>query len=134
MNILGFDLVTLLLIVVGVVFGILAIRWFVAYLNSGGDDRLQEATNRTARWLGAVVAGIGFTIGVGLTQGVDVIGMFFDFLGQHFFLASNLGGIGLGALALNGTISLSTSQYVGLTMAFAALAYFAAEYYEVRMS
>jgi hypothetical protein len=108
------NLVELGLIGVGVVAAVLFGRFLVAAVNTEGD--LSESLGRTGMWAGMVLGGLVAASATGIANFGDIFAGFIGFVGSHPFVVSNLGGIGLGALSLSGTVSLSTSQYVGLAL------------------
>lgn len=101
------------LIGLGAAVGVLLVRFLIAAANTGD---LSESAQRTGMWAGMVVGGLFSASMTGLMNFGDVLGGFFGFVGTHPFVASNLGGIGLGALSLSGLVSLSASQYVGIAL------------------
>jgi hypothetical protein len=108
------NLLELALIGVGVVVLVLLGRFLVAAVNTEGD--LSESLGRTGVWAGMILGGLVAASATGIANFGDIIGGFVNFVASHPFVASNLGGISLGALSLSGTVSLSTSQYVGLAL------------------
>lgn len=80
------------------------------------EDDASEALDNTFQWAAAGIAAFAGAVGVGLVQFADVAGMVAMFLGQHPFAASNLGIAGLGAAVMSGLLSLTVSQYLGISL------------------
>ncbi|MBO4248374.1 hypothetical protein IL252_11170 [Halomicrobium sp. IBSBa] len=101
----------------GALFGVLALvfvgRYAVAYARS---DDFEVAWDRTTQWTMAVAMGLGAAVSTGLIQLGDLLAAGFEFVVGHPFAVSNLGITGLGAGALSGVVSLSSSQFVGLAV------------------
>jgi hypothetical protein len=121
----------LFIIVFGGAILLVAGRYIAAYLNApeSTDDRIQWASNRTARWLGMMVGGVITAAGIAIVNGVDIVAMGTQFVAGHPFVVSNLAGIGLGAGALSGVLQLTTDQYIGLAMMLVAAVFIASEVY-----
>ena len=112
------DLVAGILGGVAVLGLLVGLRWLVAYLRADGDSPLRTAFSRTGKWSMALVGGVGGASALGVLSLADVAGQLFAFVAGHPYCAVNLGTIGLGAGVLSGVLSLSTSQYIGVAVAF----------------
>lgn len=110
-----------------VVFGILAARFLVAYLEerqrrSGrASDDVVDAADRTARWGAVVVMGILGALATGIVQFADVIDMATQFIASHPFGVSNVLAIGLGWLGING--ALTGEQYLGVAFGLVGITF-----------
>lgn len=80
------------------------------------EDDTNEALENTFKWAAGGIAAFAGAVGVGMVQFADVAGMIAMFLGQHPFAASNLGIAGLGAAVMGGLLSLTWSQYLGISL------------------
>lgn len=114
---------------------IVAVRWLTAWLRARMGDAekapdasaVEFASDRTARWVGTVIAGIAGAVGIGLVQFADVVGMATMFLGQHPLAAVYAGVAGLGALVIEGFVSMSGERYLGVALAVLGLVMVAIE-------
>lgn len=93
---------------------LVGVRFLVA-LASGEDPR--EAVEITGRWSFGLVGAAGAAGAVGLVQLADVLGMFTMFVGTHPLASSNAAVAGLGAFVIGGFLSLSPTQYLGVSVA-----------------
>lgn len=88
-------------------------RFLIAYARS---DDLSVSWDRTTEWVTAIAMGIGGAVTMGLVQFGDLIGMAVEFIVSHPYFVSNFGITGLGAGALSGLFTLTTSQFVGIAV------------------
>ena len=109
---------------VAILGAVVLLRFGVAYARS---EDLSVSWDRTTKWVTGVAMAIAGAVSLGLVQFGDLIGMGFEFIVGHPYFVSNFGVAGLGAGALSGVISLTTSQYVGIALALIGVVFLVVE-------
>lgn len=109
---------------VAILGAVVLLRFGVAYARS---EDLSVSWDRTTKWLTGVAMAIGAAVSLGLVQFGDLIGMAVEFIVSHPYFVSNFGVAGLGAGALSGVFSLTTSQFVGIALALIGLVFLVVE-------
>jgi hypothetical protein len=97
---------------------LLGVRWLVALAN-GEDPR--DAALITGRWTAGLLGAAGAAGALGLVQLADIVGMVTMFVGNHPFAVSNGLVAGLGAFVADGSLALSSGQFLGIAVAIAGV-------------
>jgi drug/metabolite transporter (DMT)-like permease len=105
-------------LVAGVVLlvGAVALAWVGRAAVAAVNDR-EEPIATANMWVGALAGGVASVVGMALASGADVLVMLAELVAGNPVAVSNFGVAALGAAAIEGLLSMSGQQYLGIAMA-----------------
>jgi hypothetical protein len=99
--------------------GLVAALWAGRFLYEVATDSegIGESFEDSAEWLGALAGAVVGVLALALVEGVEVAGMFVDFVGGHALGAVAAGLTALSAALAEGLVSMSGTTVVGVAIA-----------------
>jgi hypothetical protein len=104
--------------------GLVAALWvgrFLYELAADGDD-VGESFRDSSEWLGALAGAVVGVLALALVEGVEVVGVFVDFVGGHALGAVAAALTALSAALAEGLVSMSGTTVVGVAIALTGFA------------